>query len=570
MKIQNFLIIPILFTLLVGCSSNPKNSADSIYFGGDILTMDGDKPSYVEAVAVSKGKIVFTGSKKLAFAMKNKSTKLRDLAGNTLLPGFIDPHGHFMAALAMVDQVNLSSPPAGTVTDIPSIIAKLQEFQKQRQVAEGEWIIGWGYDQDQLLEQRHITKADIDAYFPNHKVMLIHVSMHGVVLNSKALLWAGVNAETSTPAGGVIARMEGSNEPAGLLMEMAYLPIYKKMPRASESQRLESMKAAQMLYAKEGYTHINEGFTNLADLDFLIRAANEDKIFLDINSLPSFADAAKWMGNANYKFGEYNKGLKLQGIKFTQDGSPQAKTAHFSTPYLTGGLTGEKDWYGETTQPKANFIKQVKTAFDAGLQVFIHANGDATIDQAIEAVEAAGITAKDDRRTVIVHSQFQRPDQLDKYQQLGISPSYFTNHTFYWGDVHIKNVGLERASFISPIKAAADKGIPYSIHTDFYVTPLDPFFIIWTAMKRQTRAGVILGADQRVDAYAALKGFTTGAAWQFFEENRTGKIKQGLLANFAIVSANPVKTPVDQIRDIEVIETIKEDKTVYLAAHQVK
>jgi predicted amidohydrolase YtcJ len=270
-----------------------------------------------------------------------------------------------------------------------------------------------------------------------------------------------------------------------------------------------------------------------------------------------------WLGDPKYKFGAYHKGLKFQGVKFVQDGSPQGKTAYVTTPYLTGGPGGQPNWRGETTQPKGEFLRQVKEAFGAGLQVFIHANGDATIDQAIEAVENAGITAASDRRTVMVHSQFQRPDQLDKYVQLGISPSYFTNHTYFWGDVHVRNIGREKAAFISPIKAAKAKGIVFSNHTDFNVTPLDPFFVLWTAMARQSRSGAIIGPDQRVDAYTALQGLTTGPAWQLFEENRKGMIKEGLLADFVILSADPVKTGVDKIRDIMVLETIKEGRTIF-------
>jgi predicted amidohydrolase YtcJ len=144
-----------------------------------------------------------------------------------------------------------------------------------------------------------------------------------------------------------------------------------------------------------------------------------------------------------------------------------------------------------------------------------------------------------------------------------MSPSYFTNHTFFWGDVHARNIGPEKAAFISPVKSAAQKGLIFSNHTDFNVTPLDPFFVIWSAMARETRSGEILGADQRVDAYTALQGLTSGPAWQIFEEDRKGRIKPGLMANFVILSSNPVTTPVDEIRDIEVLETIKEGVTIY-------
>jgi len=198
------------------------------------------------------------------------------------------------------------------------------------------------------------------------------------------------------------------------------------------------------------------------------------------------------------------------------------------------------------------------------IQINFHANGDGAIEDAIYAIENAGIKADQDRRPVIIHSQFQKPEHLLKYVELGIIPSYFTNHVFFWGDVHIGNVGLKKASFISPLKAAKDLGIVTSNHTDFNVTLLDPFFVMWTAIKRETRSGKILGADQRVDAYTALQGLTSGPAYQFFEENRKGMIKNGLLADFVILDNNPLKVKnVDDIKNIKVMETIKEGKTIY-------
>jgi predicted amidohydrolase YtcJ len=537
--------------------------ADTIYHGGTILTMNGEAPTYAEAVAVKDGKIIFVGSRDEALKRKGETTQVRDLGGKAMLPGFIDAHSHFIFALNMVNQVNVANPPVGPAKDIPSTIAAIRAYQEKAKVPAGGWIVGWGYDSEGLAEGRHITREDLDPQFPDHKVMLILVSGHGAVLNSRALAWAGIDATTKTPPGGIINRLPGGNEPAGLLMETAYLPVMERIPQPSENELLELMKPAQMMYAREGYTHAQEGSTFLKDLDFLLKAADEGKIFLDIASLPSFVDMPKWIGNAKYKFGEYHKGLKLQGVKFTQDGSPQGKTAFVSTPYLTGGPSGQPNWRGETTQPREDFLRQVKAAFDAGLQVFVHANGDATIDEAIEAVEKAGITAANNRRTVVVHSQFQRPDQLDQYVRLGISPSYFTNHTFFWGDVHVRNIGPERAAFISPVKAAKAKHLVFSNHTDFNVTPLNPFFVIWTAMKRESRSGAVIGPDQRVDAYTALQGLTTGPAWQLFEENRKGMIKEGLLADFAILSSDPVTTEVGKIREIEVLETIKEGKTIY-------
>ncbi len=310
----------LISTLLVGCFSEAERSSstasnkidkaktntsssensETLYFGGTILTMNGDKASYAEAVMVKNGKISFVGSKKQAFSQKNEQTLLKDLAGKTMMPGFIDPHGHFMFALQMVNQANVALPPIGVVKDIPSLVEQLQKFKEKNNIAKGEWIVGWGYDQDGLTEKRHITKQDLDAHFPDNKVMIIHVSAHGAVLNSKALAWANINAETKTPDGGILARMPNSNEPAGLLMETAYLPVLEKFPQPSESKLLELMKPAQMMYASEGYTHAYEGFTHIKDLDFLKKAAENKKLFLDLTALPAFTEMDKWLNNDNY------------------------------------------------------------------------------------------------------------------------------------------------------------------------------------------------------------------------------------------------------------------------------
>ena len=541
----------------------PRQPASVIYYGGDILTMDGSQPNYAEAVVTQGEKIVFVGRKDAAIGKYGSNARLIDLKGNTMLPGFLDPHSHFMSALRMVNQVNVAAPPMGTATSIPQIIEKLKSYQEEKHVPEDGWIIGWGYDQDLIEEKRHITKKDLDAAFPKRKVMLIHISMHGAVLNSQALQWAGIDENTQTPAGGVIARMPGSNEPAGLLMEVAYIPVFAKLPQPSESEMLDLTKPAQMMYASNGYTQAIEGFSHAEDLDFLMKAAEQERLFLDILALPGFTEMDKWFGNPRYRFGEYHNHLKLQACKITIDGSPQGKTALVSHPYHGGGPAGQNNWKGESSLTQEQLDAITKKIFDANIPLHVHANGDGAIDMMIKTIEHAGISAKDDRRTVIVHSQFQRPEHLPKYVELGLTPSYFTLHTFYWGDVHIRNIGKEAAFFISPMKAAKEAGLVMSNHTDFNVTPLNPFWVIWSAMARESRSGKIIGPDQRVDAYTALQALTTGPAYQVFEEDRKGRIREGMLADFVVIKHNPLKQKLSDIRNNEVLATIKEGKVVY-------
>ena len=547
----------------------PKSAAaasipavDLIIHGGPILTMEGDKPAYVEAVVIADGKIAFAGSDAEAMGRKTANTVVKDLGGKTMLPGFVDAHSHFINAPTLTQQVNVSPSPVGNGDSVPQIVAALKDWQAKAKVPDGGWIQGWGYD-DSLVKGGKLTKRDLDAAFPNHKVMVLHVSLHGAVLNSKALEWAGITRATPTPEGGIIARGPDGKDPEGLLMETAFLPVFGKLPQPEEAEMLDLLKPGQMMYAENGYTLAQEGYTHAKDMRLLQKAAAQDRLFIDIASLPGFSEMDQWLNKPEFPFGQWNKHLKFQGIKITQDGSVQGKTASYIDPLLTGGPQGQKNWRGNSTLSYDDFAKLFDTAHKAGLQIFVHANGDATIQQVIKAAEAAGLKAGDDNRTIVIHSQMQQPDDIARYVALGLTPSYFTNHTYFWGDVHRKNLGETRAAFISPMVAAMDAGLKATNHSDFNVTPLDPFFMLWTSMARTTRSGFVLGPDQRIDAYRGLQALTINPAWEYRDESRRGSIAPGKLADFVVMTADPMKTPLDQIRNIKVVETIKEGKTIY-------
>lgn len=537
---------------------------DTVFVNGRILTMDGDEASYAEAVVMQRGRIAFVGDRPTA-EQTYPDAVVRDLDGRALLPGFIDAHSHLAFGIDLVNRVNVSAPPVGECRDIPGVIAALTAFRDERAVPAGGWLIGWGYDQETLAEGRHITKLDLDAAFPDHRVVLIHVSSHGAVLGSRALEHVGIDSSTPAPPGGVIARLDGSDEPAGLLMETAYMLLAgDKLPRTDPAERLDLLDDVQQMYASRGYTHAQDGFTPAGDLELFRTAAEQGRLYLDVVALGSFLEADSWIGDPAYPQESYVEGFRVAGMKIVHDGSPQGRTAYVKEPYLTGGPADQDDWVGESTFPYEALAAKVKQAIDAGVQVFTHTNGDAAIDDLIRAVRASGTTAADDRRPVAIHSQFQRPDHLDDYVELGISPSYFTNHVYFWGDVHTANIGPDKAAFISPMRSAAARGIVVSNHSDFTVTPLDPLLILWTSMARTTRTGALLGPDERIDVYAALQALTTGPAHQVFEEDRKGRIAEGLLADFVILSADPVDAGVDGIRDLAVLETIKEGVSVYV------
>ncbi len=248
--------------------------ADAIYHGGSILTMAGDKPAYVEALAVREGKIVFVGAKDEALKMKADATKVVDLEGKALLPAFIDAHSHYINSLLVANQCKLYAPPSGPGKDVPSIIAELKKFSAGRKIPKGQMITGYGYDDSVMPDGRLLNRDDLDEAFPDNPVRIDHVSMHGGVLNSLALKKFGYSAETKTPPGGVIVRKPGTEDPWGLIMESAFMPIFEHGQPMTAQQEIDWTRAGQMLYAEAGCATAHEGATALAQFRTMKRAGD--------------------------------------------------------------------------------------------------------------------------------------------------------------------------------------------------------------------------------------------------------------------------------------------------------
>ncbi|MFO0181144.1 MAG: amidohydrolase, partial [bacterium] len=389
-------------------------TADVIYQNGSILTMAGAEATYVEALAVKDGKIAFAGSKSNALKMKGDVTKIVDLGGKTLLPGFIDGHSHYINSLLVADQCKLYAPPSGVGKDVPSIIAELKRYATERKIPKGEMIMGYGYDDTVMPGGRLLNRDDLDEAFPDNPVRIEHVSMHGVVLNSLALKYYDISVETETPAGGVIVRKPGTKEPWGLIMETAFLPVVAKSEPMTAQREINATRAGQMLYAENGVTTAHEGATHFPQIQTIQRASDAGANIIDVVAYPFITDADKVL--AEYPLGKWTKyenRFKLGGVKITLDGSPQGRTAFFTTPYLTGGPSGEKNWKGEPTFPQDLANKMFKKVYDMNVPLLVHCNGDASIDAFLTAYEfaRAGDYSKSWNVTTN-HTQFIRKDQI--------------------------------------------------------------------------------------------------------------------------------------------------------------
>ena len=537
--------------------------ADLIISGGPIISMDPALPE-LEAVAVANGRILSAGQRQQIEALRGSSTRDLDLEGNTLVPGFIDGHSHFSMAVSAATWANLSGAPVGAVSSIADIVAKLQAQAKRNGTAPGEWLVGYGYDADTLTDGRGMTRDDLDVAFPDIPIIAIHVSFHGAVLNSRALAAIGYDKTTPTPEGGIIVRREGTNEPLGLVMETAWFPAARLMPKPEGEARFQNLRLAQSFYAQNGITTAQDGATSLEDFSLYKEAAAREELYLDLVALGSFDSIADFVAEkAQYQ--NYNGRLKLGGIKILTDGSPQGKTAYFTQPYLTGGPGGEEEWRGEPIMQQAEVNSLMQAVYSAGMRPFVHANADAAVDMVLSAHAKHLELAGPDPRTVIIHSQFIRPDQLKAYARYGMVPSFFSNHAFFWGDVHVENLGEERAYYLSPMRSAADLGIHFTNHNDYIVTPLDQLFTVWSAVNRVSRSGRIIGPNQRISPEQALRAITLDGAWQYGEEDSKGSISPGKLADMVVLSDNPLTVDPMSIKDIQVLSTYKEGRQIYPA-----
>lgn len=555
-------IIGAIALTLAAAQASAQDSA--LYRGGTIITMDGDTPETVEAVVTRGDHIVFAGDAKEARKAAGKDASIHDLEGATMLPGFVDAHSHFAVAMQMADGLDLWDKTLPPVTDVASLQGVIRDYIARKAIPKGGWVIVWQYDNEGLAEKRHITRAELDAVAADRKIVVLHQSLHALVANSAALEAAKLTDASEPPPGGMMLR-DADGHLNGVLLEKSTFLMLAAMPQLSPEQKLARLDAAQQRYFAEGYTHAQDGATMPADLAFFTSPAAHEHLKIDLVLLPLYTGLDALLARPDIRFGQYDGHVKLQGIKVILDGSVQARTGYFTHDYARGAPDGSHPWHGAPAMDQAAFDDLAKKVTERGWQIFVHANGDAAIDMAIKGFDAAGIKAADDRRPIVIHSQFQRRDQLADYKRIGVGPSYFSNHAWYWADVHRTNFPKEIVDFISPLKSARAAGLTPSNHSDYSVTPLDTRFMLWTSMARVSPTGVVSGPDERLGAYEALEALTTGPAWQAFEENRKGRIKPGLLADFVILDKNPLKTPVDGIRDIRVLETIKEGKTVWQA-----
>lgn len=560
----------LLISLLYACNTGNPGPA-TIYVNGDILTMAGDSATYVEALAVRDGRIAMTGTREAVLATQGDSTRIVDLRGQVLMPAFIDAHGHVSQYASFSGAANLQPQPYGQVMSIPELQQALKTYITNNKIPPGTPVIGNGYDDAIMQEHRHPTAQELDAVTTEHPLYIMHTSGHMGVANSVLLNDMHLNYNSPNPAGGIIGKNTVTKQLTGKMEENAninaLLFLMAKMPPVTPEETFKSLQAAEATWFANGQTTICDGRAVPENVRLLMAANEKGLLKGDFIVLPDYDTHADSLDNLLPYYKKYHKRLKIGAVKMTFDGSPQGKSAWLTQPYLIPP-EGEKPRYkGHPIYSHEAAYKGLKNIFAHGMQAHIHCNGDAAIDEGLSLMDSLrkeGLLTPD-MRCVLIHSQVCRPDQVPRFRETGIMPSWFPTHCYLWGDWHLNSVlGRERAEHISPLQDGLRQGIRFTIHHDAPVTPPDLLTAVYAAVNRRTRSGVILGAGQRIAPYEALKAITINAAWQWGEESEKGTLEAGKKADLIILDKNPLKADPLTIKDIRVMETFKEGVSVYI------
>ena len=538
----------------------------TLYYNGNVITMNEAQPK-AEAILVEDGRIVAVGSSE-ALLEQRATAHLMDLDGATVLPGFIDSHSHFAASYEFP---RFDPSPVGKTDSVKDLIEQAKAYLEENPVKEGEWFVGMGYDHALFEGQLHPTKEDLDQISTEIPIVMINTSGWMCVVNSKVIEVLGLTKDMPVPEGGYIYHDATTGDLNGQFGDIAMRDvILDKMPAPGAETMIEAICRAERMYSSKGYTTVVDGSFE-ADMRPLLQVCTgAGLISLDVNTYSRVASENKQIleGVATPE-ATYRTHFKIAGAKVILDGSPQIRTAWMTEPYFQPPEEGTEGYCGQGTfNDSRDIVALFKECMEKRWQLQMQCNGDAAIDQCLDAYEQAlqetGLT--EDLRPVLIHCQTIREDQLDRLQKLGIMPSFFHDHVYYWGDWYSDVVfGPERASRISPLASAAKRGMRFTMHQDCPVGPPNAMLMLDTAVNRRTRTGRPLGTEYAVDVMTALKAITIDAAYQCFDEKIKGSLESGKYGDMVILDRDPLTVPKETLRNIQVLATIKEGQIIYQA-----
>jgi len=567
--------------LLISFALEPSFTPNgSLYiYNGTVITLEDEQPK-ANAVFVDKGKIVAVGSDPELRLHLKETTKIIDLKGATLLPGFIDPHTHPVASSFLHGMIDLSG---FTHENQNEIWTHLESNIKN--YAPGEWILCKGLDVVLVddLEPPHITY--LDSISPNNPLLILSLSMHSFWGNSLAFSAAGINKNSPNPTGSSYYGKDAGENLNGYISEQAAFQPFKDTVINAMGSAVLKEKCVTVLdeYAANGNTCITSmGITtNDPDVIRLYQHLSSqqtslfNKILQRLGLLPdrkptvrNFVfvrdDADHLLPFSPNNGDDY---FKMAGVKFWYDGSPYTGSMYLNEPFKSSTVNQEKihvptGHSGKALWNNDEIANRIKRYDSVGWQVAIHTQGDRAISETLDAFEKSGIPKNSRHR--LEHCLLPSKKDIQRMSKLGVSPSFHINHLWYYGEAledHI--IGRERTDKILPLKAAENNSLIFSLHADQPMFESDPLSLLHTAVNRKTRDGKIVGKSNKISVEQGLKSLTINAAWQIKMENKIGSIKPGKYADFVIIDQNPMMVDPDKIKDIHVLQTIVNGNIIY-------
>ena len=516
----------------------------TLYFGGPIVTLE--EPRYAQALVERGGRIAYVGDREEAERLAGPGARRVDLEGRALLPAFLDPHSHLLACAYARLQV-----PLGECAGWGEITDRLSRHVQERGVQPGEWVKGTGYDQNALAEGAAPDRFCLDRACPNNPVVIQHASGHAGVFNTLALERLGaLNGDCGL-------ERDGQGELTGRGEENPFLDLLGRIPMDGLEDVLRAFQGAQEEYASHGVTTAQEGLLQPVMAPVYQEILRRGLLYLDVNAYVPPADYDRLRGQFAQGVSASPGTFQVAGMKIFLDGSPQGGTAWVREPYAGGGC-------GTSTMTDGQVLSAFRQALDRDAQLLAHCNGDRAAEQYLTLLAQAEREAgKKLCRPVMIHAQLLGLDQLERVKALGVIPSFFVAHVYHWGEIHVKNFGLDRAGRISPAGSALARGIPFTFHQDSPVIPPDMLETIWCACVRRTKTGRVLGAEERIPVEAALRAVTQTAALQYGLERELGTLRPGKRADFVLLSGDPLRTPPEELKKLQVERTIQRGRTIW-------
>ncbi|MDM5358865.1 amidohydrolase [Peribacillus sp. ACCC06369] len=529
--------------------------ADLVLVNGQVITSNMEY-DVNEAVAVTDNQIVMVGTNEEVKRLIGSQTEVVDLAGRSLVPGFIDSHLHITLYGTNKLGVSCKEPTIESLHDV------LKEIEKKvNETPIGKWVRAWGFNQTKISENRYPSRKELDLISSNHPIILRRACGHISVVNSKALELAGIDEHTTDPEGGIVVRDE-EGVPTGVLIENAQMPFYE-LADFTHEELLQGLMMASNDFTASGITSIHDaGVSSPENFRVMQEAVRNGKIQVrvyaivsTINKSEEFVDK---MIKAGISTGLGDEKFKIGPAKVFTDGSSSGPTAAMREPY-----TDDSENSGILYFSQEELNRILGEAHEKGFQITAHAQGDRAIEMMLNCIdEALKKHPRKNHRHRIEHAGITMPDLVERMRQLEVIP--IPNPAFFleYGDGYMKSYG-ERVNHMYPVRDFLDKGIIAAGGSDSPVTSFSPLLGIHGAVNRKSSTGQIVGGNQRIGVLEAIKLFTWNGAYASFEENIKGSIEIGKLADLVVLNGAILDVPTDQIKDMQVDYTIIGGKVVF-------